>query len=77
MLLEATNKSLVNEMIYRDDNLQKEEIDAQNTFIRQLASLSSRVGFSDPMEKVYFKPKPVEFVPLLVMYCLYNMVDLR
>lgn len=74
MLLEATNQALVNEFMHFDDNLQKEEIDAQNTFVRQLAGLSSRMGFCDPMEKVYFKPKPIEFTPLLIMYCLYNLV---
>lgn len=74
MLLEATNEAFVNEMPYAEDNLQKAEIDAQNTFIKQLASLSSRVGFCDPMKKVYFKPKPVEFVPLIVMYCFYNLI---
>ena len=74
MLLEATNESLVNEMTYAESNLQKEEIDAQNTFIKQLASLSVRVGLSDPIRKVYFKPKSIEFVPMLIMFCIYNLV---
>lgn len=74
LLLEATNQALVNEFMHFGDNLQKEEIDAQNTFIKQLASLSSRMGFCDPTEKVYFKPKPIEFAPLLVAYCFYNLV---
>ncbi len=75
MLLEATNQALVNELVYHDENLQKEEIDAQNVFIKQLAGLSSRVGFCDPIEKVYYKAKQVPFVPLMVMYCIYNMVN--
>lgn len=74
MLIEATNQALVNEMTHFDDHLQKEEIDAQNTFIKQIATLSSRMGFCDPIEKVYFKPKPIEYTPLLVMYCFYNLV---
>ena len=76
MLLEATNEALVNEMTHTEDHLQKEEINAQNTFIKQIAGLSSRMGFCDPIEKVYFKPKPIEFAPLLVMYCFYNLVEL-
>ena len=74
MLIETMNDSLVNEMNFAEDNLQKQEIDAQNAFLKDLIRLSLRVGFSDPMEKVYFKPKQLEFVPLLVMYCLYNLV---
>lgn len=74
MLLEATNQALVNEFTHFDSHLQKEEIDAQNTFVKQIASLSSRMGFCDPFDKVYFKPKPIEFAPLVAMYCFYNLV---
>lgn len=74
MLLEASNEALVNEMIFAEANLQKEEIEARNTLVKQLAALSVRLGFSDPVSKVYFKPKPVEFVPLTIMYCFYNIV---
>lgn len=77
MLIETMNDSLVNEMNFAEDNLQKQEIDAQNAFLKDLIRLSLRVGFSDPMEKVYFKPKQLEFVPLLIIYCLYNLVALH
>lgn len=75
MLLETTNAAFLNELAGAESNLQKEEIDAQNIFIQQLASLSCRVGLADPREKVYFKPKGVEFAPLLAMYCLYSITD--
>ena len=76
LLLEATNQSLINELNSFDNtNLRKEEIDAQSAFLKQLSSLSIRLGFADPIEKVYFKPKPLEFIPLLVMYCFYYLVS--
>ena len=74
MLIEAMNDSYVNEMNYADDNLQKKEIDAQNAFMKDLIKLSLRVGFSDPLQKIYFKPKSIDYIPLIIAYCIYNMI---
>lgn len=76
MLIETLNESLVNEVQHgRYDNLHREELEAESTFLNQLVSLSVRLGFSDPLTKVYFKPQMIECIPLVMSYILYNSVS--
>jgi Hereditary spastic paraplegia protein strumpellin len=76
LLIETLNDSLVNEVQHgRYDNLHKEELAAEATFLHQLSDLSTRLGFSDPLTKVYFKPKAIEHIPIIMSYVLYNLVS--
>ena len=78
LLLETLNESLVNEVQNgRYDLLQREELEAESTFLNQLANLSTRLGFADPLNKVYFKPQPLENIPLIMAYTLYNSVRMH
>jgi hypothetical protein len=75
LLIETLNESLVNEVQHgRYDNLQREELEAEATFLKQLSDLGVRMGFSDPLTKVYFKPKAIEHIPIIMSYVLYNLV---
>lgn len=58
LLIENINESMVNEVQKgRYDNLlQKEEILAEATFLSQLSDLSVRLGFAEPINKIYFRP---------------------
>ena len=64
LLLENMNEAITNEVQKgRYDNLQKEEIYAEATFLSQIADLSVRMGFADPINKIYFRPNSIEMVP--------------
>jgi len=64
LLLENMNEAVTNEVQRgRYDNLQKEEIYAEATFLSQIAELSVRMGFADPVNKIYFRPTAIEMVP--------------
>lgn len=76
LLIETLNDSLVNEVQHgRYDNLHREELAAEATFLHQLSDLSTRLGFSDPLTKIYFKPKAIEHIPIIMSYVLYNLVS--
>ena len=53
-----------------------QELEAEATFLHQLSDLSTGMGFSDPLSKVYFKPKAIEHIPIIMSYVLYNLVNL-
>lgn len=75
LLIETLNDSLVNEVQHgRYDNLQKEELEAEAFVLSTIGDLSTRMGFTDPINKVYFKPKAIEHIPILMSYVLYNLV---
>ena len=76
LLLETLNESMVNEVQNdRYDKLSREELEAESTFLNQLADLSIRLGFADPMNKVYMKPLQIEHVPMIMSYVLYHSVS--
>jgi len=76
LLIENMNDCMVNEVQKgRYDNLQKEEIIAESTFLNQLSDLSVRLGFSDPTNKIYFRPASLEHVPLMMAFTLYHSIE--
>jgi len=54
--------------------LQREELEAEATVLSVLSELSTRMGFTDPINKVYFKPKAIEHIPIIMSFVLYNLV---
>jgi Hereditary spastic paraplegia protein strumpellin len=76
LLLETLNDSIINEVQHgRFDNLQREELEAESTFLDQLSDFSIRMGFGDALNKVYFKPNSIEHIPMIMSYVLYNLVS--
>lgn len=76
LLIETMNDSLVNEVQHgRYDNLRREELEAEATVLSILSELSTRMGFTDPLNKVYFKPKAIEHIPIIMSFVLYNLVS--